>query len=137
MDSKRQTESSLNKKNKITMTEIRLRKKELKGDLDLLEGTFESRITNLRKKVTGFFQPADYIKKNPIRSVGSAVVLGIVLGLSGKKKSNRDEEGTSYSNRLVFSSLLMDELKRIAARRAASYVSEMINQKINSKKEDS
>ena len=139
MDSKtrKTTEKSLNKKNKLTMADIRLRKKKLKDDLDLLENSFENRISHLKKNISGVFQPVDYIKKHPFKSVGIAVTLGIALGISGSKKRENTEGGVSDSTKLIFSTLLMGEIKRLAARRVASYISELIDQNLSSKKEES
>jgi hypothetical protein len=119
------------------MADIRLRKKKLKDDLDLLENSFENRIYNLRKNIFGVFQPVNYIKKNPFKSVGTALILGIALGVSGRKKGEKTEGGVSDSTKLIFSTLLLDEIKRIAARRAASYISDMIDQHLSSKNEES
>jgi ElaB/YqjD/DUF883 family membrane-anchored ribosome-binding protein len=137
MDSKTTAETSLNRKNnKLTMSDIRLRKKKLQDDLDLLEGSFENRITRIRKNIMGAFEPVEYIKRNPFKSVGVAVIAGIALGLSGRKKGGDDEGGRSATNKLIFSTLLLDELKRLAAQRAASYVSDLIDQRMNSTKDD-
>jgi len=118
------------------MADIRLRKKKLKDDLDLLENSFENRITNIRKNILGVFQPVDYIKKNPFKSLGTAVILGITLGVTGRKKGENTEGGVSDSTKLIFSTLLLDEIKRIAARRAASYISDLIDQNLTSKNEE-
>ncbi len=115
------------------MTDINQRKTRLKDDLELLEGSFENRITKLQKKVFGSYKPSVIIKKKPFQAVGLAIITGFAIGLARKKKhksSGTDHENTE-SESLGFSSLLLDEVKRIAARRTATYISELIEKKMS------
>lgn len=114
------------------MADIRRRKKKLEDDLELLEDDFENRITRAQKRVLGPLQPIEYIKKNPFKAVGTSVIVGVALGIMGNNKSS-DLDGTDSSNvhkeRLF--DLLFSEVKRVAARKAASYLSDLIDQKIS------
>lgn len=114
------------------MADIRRRKKKLEDDLELLEDDFENRISKAQKKILGPLQPIEYIKKNPFKAVGTSVIVGVALGLMGNNKSP-DVDGTDSSNvhkeRLF--DLLFSEIKRVAARKAASYLSDLIDEKIS------
>lgn len=116
------------------MTDIRARKRKLKNELELLEGGFENRVTGIREKVLGPLEPASFIKKHPFKSLGAAVFAGFLLGLPGKKRPSgpKTSPGTSGTG---FSSLLFDELKRFAARRAMLYVSDFLDERQGKKQE--
>lgn len=123
------------------MADIRLRKQQLKDDLDVLEGNFEERIrsarTNLLKSVN-LYEP---IRKKPLKVVGMAIAAGLIVGLSRRKKNrkktrNIDHRPVGYEEYsapevpvIGFRTLLADEIKRIAARRAALYISEIVDEK--------
>lgn len=127
----------MSKKKSMSMADIRLRKTRLKDDLELLEGSFENRFRNVKSSILGSFNPLDTIRKKPLQSLGIAVAIGVVAGLSGKKKrkkaSGNTEEIIEF-DKPGFTGLLFDEAKRIAARRAAYYLSELVDQKLSSKK---
>lgn len=113
------------------MADIKRRKKKLEDDLELLEGDFENRITSAQKKVLGPLKPIDYIKKNPFKAVGTSVLVGVALGLMGKEKSSGMEASSGSSHKEKLFDILFDEVKRVAARKAATYLSELIDEKIS------
>lgn len=121
----------------MSMIEIKFRKKKLRDDLDKLESGFKERADKVRSIIPGQIRPIDSIRKHPFRSLGIAIATGLVLGLSSGKKKRSQSDNEVYSNNLShnsgFSSLLMDELKRLAAHRAASYISDLIDQRVNQK----
>lgn len=122
-------------KEKMSMIDIRRRKTRLKDDLELLEGSFENRYRKAKKSLLGSFKPVETIKKRPFQSIGVAVILGLAAGLSSKKKaaSNGQENSGTVPSRPGFTGLLFDEVKRLAARRAASYISEVIDERMTKK----
>lgn len=127
----------MSKNKSMSMADIRLRKTKLKDDIELLEGNFENRYKKVKSNVFGSFNPLDTVRKKPLQSVGIAVALGIVVGLSGKKKRKRvsgSSEDIVGFDKPGFTGILFDEAKRIAAQRAAYYLSELVDQKLASKK---
>ncbi len=139
MNPKRKIDQRPGNNNGYTMKEIRFRKKKLKDDLELLEGNFEKRVHDIRERILGPFRPVLFIKKKPMYAMGIAVAAGIALGFinkGGKKKKNMDQQEVYSSSESSpgFTGILFDEIKRIAARRAASYVSDFVDQKFSEKK---
>ncbi len=123
----------MSKKKNISMTEIRLRKTRLEDDIDLLEQSFENRYTRTKKRFLGSFKPVEFIKKRPLQMVGAALIVGLAVSITRRKKSKNDN-GSASSGSPAFTGILYDEMKRLAARKAASYMTEWIDQRISSDK---
>ena len=125
-------------KEKLSMSDFRKRKTRLQDDLELLEGSFENRFKKAKNNVLGSFKPLETIKKRPFQALALSVAAGLVIGLSGKKKRKKRTSSETVSENYSsgspgFTSMLFDEVKRIAAQRAASYISEMMDQKLSNK----
>lgn len=134
---KRMDQQPINK-NTLTMKEFRIRKKELKKDLEFLEGSFERRVEKTKNRLLGPFKPVEFIRKKPFQAVSFALLAGIVLGFSKpqKRKQNALRDNDSENgNDSAFTGILYDELKKIAARRAASYISDLIEKKFSEERE--
>lgn len=125
--------NKLSKKKNISMADIRLRKTRLQDDLDLLEKSFENRFKKAKKSVIGSIKPADYIKKRPLQSLGVAVIIGFAIGISRQKSKKSGGQDSTANRGIGFTGILFNEMKRIAARRAASYMTDLIDQKLSSK----
>lgn len=114
-----------------------MRKTRLKDDLDLLEQSFEKRYSKFQINALGSFKPVEFIRKRPLQVVGAVLFLGLAISFTRRKKgsSGNGNDTVSYSKKSPsFTGIVYDEMKRIAARRAASYMSEWIDQKITSDK---
>ncbi len=117
------------------MAEIRLRKTRLQDDLDLLEQSFENRYSKFQNSALGSLKPVEFIKKRPLQVVGTVLFLGLAFSFTRRKKGSSGNDTAGYSKKSPsFTGIVYDEMKRIAARRAASYMSEWIDQKITSDK---
>lgn len=112
------------------MADIRKRKKKLEDDLELLEDDFEYRISKAQQKILGPFQPVEFIKKNPLKAVATSVIAGVALGLMGTDKSSDNRTSSSNMHKEKLFDLVFNEVKRVAARKAASYLSDLIDEKI-------
>lgn len=129
-------------KERLTMAGIRLKKKQIEDELEFLEDSFESRLQGVKSNFIKAVNLSEPIKENPVKAVGIAIAAGLIFGLSRpkrKKKKNRVVDPTRIEHVeyeepelpvLGFRTLLFDEIKRIAARRAALYISEMMDKKI-------
>lgn len=115
------------------MADIRKRKKKLEDDLELLEGNIENRISGVQKKVLGTLEPIETIKRNPLKSVGTSIIIGFAIGMLGNGKSSVEND-RSDPHKEKLANLLFSEIKRVAARKAASYLSEFMDEKILKRK---
>lgn len=116
------------------MREIRQKKKQLRDDLDLLESGFENRISKVSNFLPGKIHPVKTIQKHPLESVGIAVLIGTAAGLlSGSGRKRKGDSQSESSSKEGFTSLVFNELKRVAAFKAASYISNMLETKMTSK----
>lgn len=111
------------------MADIRKRKKKLEDDLELLEGNIENRISGVQKKVLGTLEPIETIKRNPLKSVGASIIIGFAIGMLGNGKSSAESDH-SDPHKEKLADLLFSEIKRVAARKAASYLSEFMDEKM-------
>ncbi|MDX1641261.1 MAG: hypothetical protein R3220_06170 [Balneolaceae bacterium] len=111
------------------MADIRKRKKKLEDDLELLEGNIENRISGVQKKVMGTLEPLEIIKRNPFKAVGTSILIGLVVGMMGEEKSSGDDE-LSHHHKEKLLHLVSNEVKRLAARKVASYLSDFIDKKM-------
>lgn len=115
----------------LSMKEIKARKEQLDREIDEIEQRLESRMNKVQRTVLGTLKPLSTIRDNPFKAVGTAVLVGFILGLPRRKKS---APGIAKSR---FHSLLFDELKRIAARKAVEYTSDFMDEKIASARKSS
>ena len=116
----------------MSMAEIKFRKKKLKDDIDLLESGFKNRANKVKSIIPVSLNPNDTIRKHPFKAVGIAIAGGLLIGLKSRKKRSKSENErpeNSSSNDSGFTSLLIYELKRLAANRAVSYISDIIDQR--------
>jgi ElaB/YqjD/DUF883 family membrane-anchored ribosome-binding protein len=122
-------------KKKHSVDEIQLRKQKLKQEIDLIEQKYSKKATKLSNGIQNTLKPIQTIRDNPLKSLGISVAVGLVLGLSGRRKrsstktSSTDDIGSGNSD-TGFSSLLMSELKRMAAKRAMMYISDIVDRKV-------
>lgn len=115
----------------VSMKEIKARKEKLDREIDELEQRLETRMGKVQRTVLGTLQPLSAIRDNPFKAVGTAVLVGFIFGLPRRSKSG------SGSAKSRFHTLLFDELKRIAARKAVEYTSDFVDEKIASTRKSS
>ena len=78
----------------MTMADIRLRKQQLKDDLDVLEDNFEERLRSARTNILKTVNLYEPIRKKPLRVVGMAIAAGVIVGLSRRKKTRNKSRRT-------------------------------------------
>ncbi|MEX0661166.1 MAG: DUF883 C-terminal domain-containing protein [Balneolaceae bacterium] len=118
---------------KSNIEEIQVRKERLKNELEIIEKKYAAKIGGVKSAVDGSLKPAQTIRRNPLKAVGYAVLVGFTVGLlknsrsSKQKKHKNDHSGES---RIGLTSLLVDELKRLAARKAMVFVSDIVDNEV-------
>jgi hypothetical protein len=103
---------------------LQARKEALRKELEELEGKLESGIHNLQDDVSDRFKPVWWIKKYPLRAVGTAVLIGFLAG-------NRDKSGALAGATVTAS--VVAALKTFAARKLVDQIIDMLENKDNSK----
>jgi hypothetical protein len=81
--------------------------------------------------------PSSYIRRHPFKSVGAAVTFGLLIGISGSKKTGQRKESDPVSGTPGISTMIFNELKRLATRKAIEYTSDLIDEKLNTRKKES
>lgn len=117
---------------KSSIEEIQVRKERLKNELDAIETKYAAKIGGVKRLVNGSMEPAKNIRRNPLKSVGYAVLIGFAVGLVRSKKSSKKKRRQNHSGESTvgLTSLLMSEFKRLAARKAMVFVSEMVDKEV-------
>lgn len=115
------------------MAAILKRKKEIKDDIQLLESGFEKRFSGISKGLKDTAKVKKYIVKHPFISVAAATGLGFLTGaLRRKKRGGKHSSGYSESPGSGLTSLVLGELKQIAARKAVHYISDLVDRQVSS-----
>jgi len=122
-------------KAKNEMGEIQLRKEKLQNEINLIEKKYSRQATRISNGIQNTLKPIQTIRDHPFKSLGAAIGAGLLLGLAGRRKhkqrdSPTNSESSSSSNGSGFSSLLVSELKRMAAKRAMFYISDFVDRKV-------
>ncbi|CAN5150198.1 hypothetical protein BH23BAC3_BH23BAC3_28440 [soil metagenome] len=121
----------------MSLEKIKRRKEELQAEIDRIEDNYISKASEIERKVKSVLRPVHNIRKKPFTTVGISVAVGFVIGFLRKKKSRKTQKSHKSSpsdfngkSDTGFTTLLMAELKRLAAQRAMTYVSEVIDQRV-------
>ncbi|SHF49289.1 hypothetical protein SAMN05443144_10984 [Fodinibius roseus] len=106
------------------------KKKELEAELTHIQDELDDSIDRVRSEVSDKLDPKSFIRDHPLPVVGGAVLLGFLLG-----HNDRHSPGSSTSSASdgKFTSTLVYELKRLATKKALSYVTDFMEQKIDEK----
>lgn len=125
----------MSKKKNPNIDDIQLRKKKLQDEIELIEAKYSRQASKISGGIESTLKPVQSIRDNPFKAVGISIAAGIIIGVSGrrKKKSKSHPEdigGNSGSGSSGFTSLLISELKRMAAKRAMIYISDIVDRKV-------
>lgn len=125
----------------LSLEEIKERRKRLQVEIRSLEESFGERISGIKDEIQSISTPAKKIRGKPLKSVAVAAGAGFLIGLirrpRRKKRDVPPTNSTPPKSRTGFSSLLMNELKHLAARKAMFYISELIDRQISDLKDQS
>lgn len=83
--------------------------------------------TKVKENTFGSLNPVSGIKKYPFKAVGIAVLAGAVFGLTGRKSTKKTSQ---RNDKYGFGTLFLEEMKRLAVRRATEYISTIIDSEI-------
>jgi hypothetical protein len=131
----------LSKKEGLNIYDIKLRKKKLQDEIQHIEDKYSRKASKISGGIQSTLKPIQKIKKHPLKAVAASIAFGLIIGVSGRRKSKSksesktqspDSDADDYSGResTGFTSHLISELKRMAAKRAIVYISEFVDRKV-------
>ena len=118
---------NLSQNKDISIEDLKHRKERLKKEIEGLESEMDKSFTKVKENTFGSLKMVSRIKRNPFKAVGIAVIVGAAIGLTGRKSPKKPSQG---KDKYGFGALLLDELKRLAARRATEYISTIVDSEI-------
>ncbi|MEX2602124.1 MAG: hypothetical protein WD355_10775 [Balneolaceae bacterium] len=120
------------------MQKLEQRKRLLEAELNQIESGLNDSIHETKESVIEALIPRKAIRKSPIKAVAISVLAGFVIGLPKRRKRSTGKRIESKGKTSVRSpgvaTLILDELKRIAARRAVQFMVDTFDEKIGSQK---
>lgn len=128
-------------KDKVDILEQK--KQELQTELEQIQLELDNSLNRVRSDVSSSLDPVQFIKKYPWPVIGVSFLVGFLVsgGAKNGRKESTSAEGHSTSNNRssekIFRPLLFKELKRLAARRAASLATGYLEDIIQSRRSTS
>lgn len=110
---------------------IEAKKKELEANLEKIQDGIEDNLVNVRSDVTQSINPTEVIRKYPLPSVATAMVVGFLLTTIGRSSSNKKKTST----KAVVADSLTNSLKKRISKKAVDIALDYIEDKISNNKE--
>lgn len=123
----------MGKRKDWSLHEINIRKEELQDEIDQIENKYTQKVTKYKRRIHNTLKPVKTIRDKPIKALGVSIALGFIIGITGRNKSKSDPVpvvNNSVGSDPGFTSMLMNELKRMAARRAMIYITDLVDHKV-------
>ncbi|WP_340103072.1 DUF883 C-terminal domain-containing protein [Rhodohalobacter sp. 8-1] len=125
----------MSKKKNQNIDDIQLRKEKLQSEIELIEEKYSRKASKISGGIDTTLKPIKKIRDNPFKAIGISIAVGLIAGVSGRKKRKSagrptDVGSNSGSKGTGFTSLLISELKRMAAKRAMIYISDIVDRKV-------
>lgn len=118
--------------------ELKARKTALRQEMEEIQQEIESSLKEVRHSVADRTRIRYWVDRYPLYLVGSAALAGFLLShkrsRTGKKKRASDCSPASDAPRTSFSSLLMEELKKMITQRMVRYVMHRVEEAIDEHK---
>ncbi|MEX0769267.1 MAG: hypothetical protein WD035_00945 [Balneolaceae bacterium] len=119
------------------LIELEQRKKRIEAELNQIHQDMDSSVDVMKEKVLSTVLPVKAIRKKPFKAVGIALIAGFALGLPRlrmksrrREKNYKEERGRSSQG---MTSLMFDEMKHIAARRAVRFFMDTVDEKLSAR----
>jgi ElaB/YqjD/DUF883 family membrane-anchored ribosome-binding protein len=121
----------VSKEDQNTLQDFIQRKDQIEAELNQIQNDLENSVTRMKDSFLENIIPTDRIRKKPFKSVGLAALAGFILGLKRvrKKKSGNADNNFEYEPGVTH--LMFNEIKRIAAQKAAGIVVDVIDKKFS------
>lgn len=110
------------------------KKRELEEELNDIQNELDDSIDQVRNEVSDKLDPKSFIRKHPLPVVGGAVLVGFLLGHEDEGHAKyKNTSGSSSSSDNKFTSTILYELKRLATKKALSFVTDFMEKKFDEK----
>jgi len=107
---------------KGSLKELEQRKKRIEAELNQIHHNLDYSVNKVRDSIISKIDPSDRIRKHPFKSFGIALVAGFILGLPKIRNKSSNTNVNRRPGSPGLTTLMLDEFKRIAARRAVHFV---------------
>ncbi len=121
--------------------ELKARKIALKQEMEQIQSEIESSLKEVRHSVVDRTRVRYWVEKYPLQLIGSVLVAGFVLARKsgGKGSTVRNNSApaatvTPESSRNSFSTMLLDELKKMITQRAVRFLMQRVEEAIDERK---
>ncbi len=122
--------------------ELKVRKIALKQEMEQIQADIESSLKDVRHSVVDRTRIRFWVEKYPLQLLGSALIVGFILARKGGGKTTGTDNttikaeapATAESSRSSFTSLLMDELKKMASQRAVRFLMQRLEEALDERK---
>ncbi len=121
----------MSKEDQNSLQDFIQRKNQIEAELNQIQNDLDNSVTRMKDSLLENIIPTDRIRKKPFKSVGLAALAGFILGLKKirKKKSVNPDRNIEYEPGVTH--LMFDEIKRMAAQKAAGVVMDIIDRKFS------
>lgn len=114
-----------------TMTELEERKRKLAEELDQIQEDLDESVDDVKRDITSKTNPAYWVQNYPFETVGGALLGGFLIGYRpnsrGSVSSSTSQTSSSSSSGGGLKETLINELKRIAMKKAMEKFSEILD----------
>lgn len=116
----------LSSKNNTTLKELEQRKKRIETELNQIHHNLDNSFNNVKASLIRSIDPSDRIRKKPLKSLGIVVITGFAIGLMKGRRKRSVENGRVLHQKSGIANLMFDEVRRLAARKAALYFLDLV-----------
>lgn len=109
---------------KDQLDQLEQKKQQLEEELKQIQHQLDDSLDEMRADVSKKLDPVQFIREHPLPSVGVAVLLGFLAG------HRSQSSGKSFVN-----SMLLDELKKVATKKALSFATDYIEEVMDVREE--
>lgn len=119
-----------------SLKELEQRKKRIEAELHQIQYDVDSSVDSMKERLLSTLLPVKAIQKKPFKAIGIAIIAGFALGLPkvGKFRVRRKEKSKNSGGNPGVTSLMLEEFKRIAARRAVQLFMDTVDEQLEKRK---
>ncbi len=116
--------------------EMKARKIALKKEMEQIQTEIESSLKEVRHSVADRTRFRYWVDKYPLHLLGTALIAGFLVARRGcpTNKTVAEESVSAESSQSSFSSLLLDELKKMATKHAVRFVLQKVEEAVEERK---